>query len=126
MHGGLIRNVIASNDTAVYILDDELERCSTEEIYSIIFYPSNLQDYHLTQRMVNASSRVDALALEIERQIDEKDTVKCDSCGDTFRLSQIKIKLPDIPNLGKRLDPKGIVPFGECPDEDCKALVYLD
>ena len=50
--------------------------------------------------------------------------IQCDNCGKVFEDSEILIKLEKIPNLASRLTPRGIVPFGECPE--CFCLVYED
>ncbi|MBT3381180.1 MAG: hypothetical protein HN742_11200 [Lentisphaerae bacterium] len=47
----------------------------------------------------------------------------CDNCGKTFgNEGELEHRLPDIPGLGSRLDPGGIVPGGTCPE--CGSLVY--
>jgi len=48
--------------------------------------------------------------------------VKCDNCGFETNQVNLKVSLADIPDLGKRLDPGGVVPAGECPK--CGALTY--
>lgn len=45
----------------------------------------------------------------------------CDWSGDSETLGR---QLVEIPHLGMRLDPGGVVPVGECPI--CSAFAYLD
>ena len=49
--------------------------------------------------------------------------LRCDNCGETFRdEGELAHVLPEVPDLGSRLDPGGIVPNGTCPE--CGSLVY--
>lgn len=48
--------------------------------------------------------------------------VRCDNCGHETTDGRLKVRLEDIPDLAKRLDPGGVVPAGECPK--CGALAY--
>ena len=50
--------------------------------------------------------------------------LKCDGCGAALEENELKKVWPNIPDLGQRLDPGGVVPHGECPE--CGALVYKD
>lgn len=46
----------------------------------------------------------------------------CDNCGAEFDSEQEFRPLTELPNLWERLEPGGVVPFGEC--RDCGAFVY--
>lgn len=64
---------------------------------------------------------------EIRREWAEVDSqatpeVKCDNCGWEGMENVVVAGFADIPHLIERLDPGGVVPFGECPN--CDALCY--
>ena len=49
----------------------------------------------------------------------------CDNCGLHFNEDDVMAQYPNIPDLLERMEPGCEVPFGECPDPECGALVYL-
>ena len=54
---------------------------------------------------------------------------RCDCCGIIYTEEELDkagtLGLDAIDRLTERLDDNGPVPAGECPDEECGALVYL-
>ena len=49
--------------------------------------------------------------------------LKCDNCDWTYESAdELYVVWPNIPDLGERLEPGGIVPAGMC--NICGALVY--
>ena len=51
------------------------------------------------------------------------DQVYCHNCDCHMDELVIENQWPDIDDLGERLAPGDIVPFGECPT--CQSLVYI-
>ena len=50
--------------------------------------------------------------------------LRCDNCGRAFSAeNELEHVLREVPDLGSRLDPGGIVPSGACPA--CGSFVYL-
>lgn len=58
-----------------------------------------------------------------------KKKYKCDNCGTRYSEDELvaagTFGLGGIDHLSERVDENGPVPAGECPEEDCGALVYL-
>lgn len=48
--------------------------------------------------------------------------LKCDNCSRLWVEEALAHVFPDIPDLGERLSPGGVVPSGDCPS--CGAFVY--
>ncbi len=46
---------------------------------------------------------------------------KCDNCDTCYQEDEL---INPIRHLEQRMTPGGVVPSGECPDEDCGALCY--
>lgn len=53
----------------------------------------------------------------IENQVKSQ----CDNCGTVWADVQLTVPILD---LGERVDAGGVVPSGECPDPECRALCY--
>jgi hypothetical protein len=49
-------------------------------------------------------------------------TQRCGNCEKIFKDKEIEVVLADIEDFFSRVDPGGIVPYGECPE--CGSFVY--
>lgn len=55
---------------------------------------------------------------------EKKTFVECDNCSHVYEEGVGYIPLEDVEDLLERIEPGGLVPAGECTQEDCGALVY--
>lgn len=49
-----------------------------------------------------------------------EDSMRCEHCGHTW----LEEDLGQIHHYWERVEPGGVVPLGQCPDPDCRALCY--
>jgi hypothetical protein len=49
---------------------------------------------------------------------------ECQNCGGRYTAEEI-VDFENITDLLSRIAPGETVPYGECPDKDCGAFVYL-
>ncbi len=58
--------------------------------------------------------------LMAEHRTSPSDMARCDNCGNTWTEEE----LDPIHDYWGRVDPGGVVPLGQCPNVDCRALCY--